>query len=931
MTITKPLTQNLQSPIGLGTAAPSFSYTLQSAQPGDRQTACRILAASSPALLAEGKADLWDSGRMEREENYAIPYAGAPLAARQGVYWQAMAWDAQGRESPWSTPAYFELGLLAPGDWQGAWIGRGDDFAGDRSAALALTGSFAVDDPGAVQKARLYISGLGLFTAALNGEAVSDNLYEPGESEYARRVFYVAYDLLPLLRRGENRLLVTLGNGQYVNYAVDPVMALADGTLAEKHRYQKNDSAYLRDGICGGKKLLAQVELIYPDGRVEVAAASGESWKITESPVTLQNWYGGEDYDARRACLPAPAASLENARLMQPPKGRLAARECPPIRIAERWPAKSVTPLANGNWLVDFGKNSAGFVWLHLTHTERFAGRQIELYPAELLKPDGSGVDQASCTQSCDTRCRCRVMDSYVLAGAAREDWHPHFCYHGYQYVEVAGFPGEPAVENFEGCAVRLMNEKHADFETSSPVLNAISQMTDRSIESNMMFSFTDCPQIEKLGWLETTQLMFSSLVTGYDIRGWVPKIVDDMRDAQVSEVSLQEPPMARDARRYPGFPFDRLTNRETEDPGFVPGIAPTYFRIGGLYRDPNWGGACILTPWYDYLEYGDSAILRENFAMMRAYLGHLARHTVDGVLSGYAQMGEWGQLHEATPTTLVATCAFYLQTVTLADIAAVLGQPEVEAACRTLAARTQAAFYANAECWQPAGEVYGNGSQASYGCALFCGIVRPENRAAALRGLLDAVAAQGGHLTSGEVGLKQVFCALADAGENETVYRMVTNPTAPSYRYFVDQGLTTLPEYWNYTELWNGLGRSRNHAMMGHVKEWLMRYVLGVTPLAPGYRRLRIKPWLNQELSRVQGSVFTVRGSVRVDCRREGAVLSLCADIPVGASADVYIPFAPGKRCLQNGVPLPDPAPQADGYLLLPGIPSGRYCWQVV
>ena len=88
-------------------------------------------------------------------------------------------------------------------------------------------------------------------------------------------------------------------------------------------------------------------------------------------------------------------------------------------------------------------------------------------------------------------------------------------------------------------------------------------------------------------------------------------------------------------------------------------------------------------------------------------------------------------------------------------------------------------------------------------------------------------------------------------------MYRMVMNPTAPSYRHHVDQGLTTLPEFWNYTELWNGLGRSRNHAMMGHVKEWLCRFVLGITPVEPGYGRVRIRPWLNEEISRVKGAVF--------------------------------------------------------------------------
>ena len=86
MKLTRLLTQNLDNPIGLGCTKPCFCYTLQSEERGSRQTACQILAASSPELLEEGRADLWDSGKMQEERNYAIPYEGAPLASRQEVF-----------------------------------------------------------------------------------------------------------------------------------------------------------------------------------------------------------------------------------------------------------------------------------------------------------------------------------------------------------------------------------------------------------------------------------------------------------------------------------------------------------------------------------------------------------------------------------------------------------------------------------------------------------------------------------------------------------------------------------------------------------------------------------------------------------------------------------------------------------------------------
>lgn len=163
MKLTRLLTQNLDNPIGLGCTKPCFCYTLQSEERGSRQTACQILAASSPELLEEGRADLWDSGKMQEERNYAIPYEGAPLASRQEVFWKARVWDEKGNVSPWSGPASFEMGLLEEKDWKAAWIGQGDDFTGDKSAAPAIVGRFTVKARDRVKRARLYISGWAFY------------------------------------------------------------------------------------------------------------------------------------------------------------------------------------------------------------------------------------------------------------------------------------------------------------------------------------------------------------------------------------------------------------------------------------------------------------------------------------------------------------------------------------------------------------------------------------------------------------------------------------------------------------------------------------------------------------------------------------------------------------------------------------------------
>ena len=106
------------------------------------------------------------------------------------------------------------------------------------------------------------------------------------------------------------------------------------------------------------------------------------------------------------------------------------------------------------------------------------------------------------------------------------------------------------------------------------------------------------------------------------------------------------------------------------------------------------------MTPWYYYLEYGDRRILEENYPMMKGYVSHLESVSDNGVLKNYAHMGEWGQLHEETPTPLVATCAFFLITNTMIRIAEILERREDAESYEGLAERIRSGFYQDGECF---------------------------------------------------------------------------------------------------------------------------------------------------------------------------------------------------------------------------------------
>lgn len=874
MRIAEMRVQWLHNPIGLQELNPVLSYMLKpenSLKAEEEnihtcQSRYRILVSSKKELLYEDTGDLWDSGIVEKQETFGIVYKGRKLSSREKAYWKVKVWDNEGHASQWSDISSWEMGLFNE-DWNAKWIGQGDDYDGSKSAAPMFVCDFMTNISN-IKHARLYISGLGIFQAYLNGEKITENLFEPGECDATKTIYYVTYDVSEMLRNGDNALGVILGNGQYTNFQFNPVMTKPDGTLHPLHRYQKNDGGFVKPGISGNKKLIAQLEITYKNGERVTAAASGEGWRWTEGPVVFQNWYGGEDYDATREIpdwnIPGGLRNdWKPAVIMEAPKGRLMSREFLPIKIMERIPAKSVRRLKNGNLLVDMGRNGAGFPEISLKTNPDMKGIWIKMYPAELLKEDKEGVNQASCTQSWSERFQCAIVDSYRVKGTGNETWHPSFCYQGFQYIEVEGWQGELTTENFKYCIVRTSNDKSGYIRTSNERLNRINEMVEHSMESNMFGAFTDCPQIEKLGWIETSHLMFRSLAGTYDISSWMRKIIHDITDSQLDKEQAE------------------YENNEPE--GYVPAIIPEYQRIVGLHRDPNWNGACIFTPWEYYMYYGDITILEKSYPTMKKYLKYLQGYIKDGVLEDYAQMGEWGELNGNTPAVLVATCAYYRMLKIMESVARMLEDETEALAMKDMAELTRNAFHNNPKCYNSQTKSYGSGSQSSYGYVLSVGLVPDERISETVEKLVEVIRNNDYHLSSGEVGLKQVFLALAENGRNDVVYKMIMNKTAPSYGFFADMGLTTLPEYWNCDELWNGMVRSFNHAMMGHVKEWLTFYMLGVKPVEPGFSKVKISPYMPEDIDRLEGEVSTPYGNIYVLCERADKEVKVKTIAPYG------------------------------------------------
>ena len=119
--------ERLSSPTGINVLQPQLSWVIESSERGQKQTAYRVLVATSQTLAKKDTGDLWDSGKLMSDETVGVVYAGKPLASQQRCFWKVKVWDKDGRESAWSPTASWSMGLLEPGDWKAQWIGLDQD------------------------------------------------------------------------------------------------------------------------------------------------------------------------------------------------------------------------------------------------------------------------------------------------------------------------------------------------------------------------------------------------------------------------------------------------------------------------------------------------------------------------------------------------------------------------------------------------------------------------------------------------------------------------------------------------------------------------------------------------------------------------------------------------------------------------------------
>ena len=856
-------------PLSVQNRMPVLSWEISSARRNVVQTAYRILVSDSRETLGQAVGNAWDSGKVSSAASIQISYAGKPLQPTQTYYWQVQLWDDQAQASDWSAVAEWQMGLLAPADWRGAaWIaydqlpaaklnvlptdGKKDAEYGNNILPL-LRKEFTARK--SIKKASIFISGLGQFELYLNGQKIGNHFLDPGWTKYDKQAQYVAFDLSGLVKRGSNALGVMLGNGFYY---VPPV----------KERYRKLKVAF------GYPKLLCRLALEYTDGSRE-DVVSDRTWKTTAGPITFSSIYGGEDYNAALE-QPGWAGPGFNDQRWQPVRTvdgppELPAQQQEPLQVFEDFKAQRVTQPQPARWVYDFGQNASGIVELRV---KGHAGDTVRIAPSELLRADQT-VTQGNSGRP--------YYFTYILRGQGVETWRPRFSYYGFRYAQVEG--GVPTGEanprhRPEIVALTALHTRNAaarvgSFACSNDLFNRTDRLIDWAIKSNMASVFTDCPHREKLGWLEETHLMGSSVRYGYDIATLGRKTVSDMRASQLPN-------------------------------GLVPEIAPEYVKFewgGDMFRDsPEWGSASIILPWYLYQWYGDRQVLAESYPLMQRYLAYLGTKANGHILS--QGLGDWYDLgpkppglSQFTPMGVTGTATYYYDLTLAARVARLLGHAEDAAAYEQLGAEVRTAF--NERFFDKATKQYATGSQTANAMAVYMGLVEPADRAAVIENIVQDIRSRHNRLTAGDIGYRYLLQVLDEAGRSDVIFDLNNRADVPGYGYQLAHGATALTESWQALP-----GVSNNHLMLGHLLEWLYGGLAGIRPAtdAVAFNRIDIRPEPVGDVTSAQASYRSPYGLIASAWKKTGTTFELTVTIPANTTATVHLPATATARITEGG-----------------------------
>ncbi len=877
-------TEYLYDPVGISEKTPQLMWNCEG---GIRQTACRVQARRASGRREGRRAEdtweekelLWDTGRVETSA-MRIRYAGKPLGSRSRVEWRVCLWDEKDEAGEWSSPAYFELGLLEIHDWAARWIdpelpnadrrkktlpipeglGRREsrrfvrEWAGRRPASC-LRKHFVLDawkrpsEGGReTEIARLYVTSHGIYDVWINGSHVDGYFLAPGFCQIPERLQVQTYDVAELLVPGENEIFVTLGDGWY--------------------RSVQNPMLHM-DPFGEDLALLLQLEVA---GRP--VAVTGQDWTASQDgPLGMNDIVMGEYVDARRE----PVSGWHPVTVQSFGYRNLTGTDTCPVTGHEILMPEIITTPA-GETVLDFGQVIAGFVQMDINASE---GETLILSHGETL--DGNGNFVAGTTQDPPDPRTCQQV--WYICKNGRNSYHPTKCWFSFRYVKLEGDwvfrnltrkNGRSIFRQgaFTAIAVYSDMEETGQFTCGNSDINRLLENARWSMKGN----FVDIPARDRCGCTGDLQVFAGTAM--YLMDSW--------------------PVLRRWLRELAATQFMD---------GCVRQIAPFNGKRSDFDGSAGWSDAFVTLPWQMTERYDDPSAAGELYEQMRAYVlfclnraekTRLRHAVLRRDLKPYLndQGAHWGD-GKGPGTGRIAAAIRKRSDVSAGEATAWLS-----AVCRSMAQlaerlgkmedarRFQAAGEKAAEAYSAGflrrGRVPRSRQQSDYVLPLSMGLLKPGQSYLTAEALAENIHRNHNHLNTGFLTTHELLYVLTDNGQASTAYDLLLQTEEPGWISEIRRGATTIWERWDGIDRKGNVNGSLNHYAGGSVAGWLFGRVLGIV-VEDG--RITIRPWPDSRLRYAEGSYLSPFGLIGSGWTYTGDGIEVHVRIPANCTATVVLP----------------------------------------
>ena len=740
-------------------------------------------------------------------------------------------------KSTWFETAYLGEKMI------GQWIGAKDK----NQHSIILEKKFTTES---IQKARLYITGLGLYEVYLDDKKIGNEYLTPGFTDYNYYVQLNTYDITKQINDGQHKLQIMLADGWY------------------KGKIGLKEHGGVPNNYGDTLMALADLHLIDSQGQEKIVATD-QSWSVKTSPVTHSGIYYGEDLDYHRRL-----ENLGSAIIVKTINRHLFDRLSLPIKSHEKIAVQKVIHTSRGDTVLDFGQNMAG--WIEFEDPLE-KGDKISIEFGEIMQ-DGEFYR--------DNLRSARAQFTYVSDGQSKII-RPHFTYFGFRYVKLNDFPKEINPRYFKASALYSDMEETGYLRTNNKLVNRLFENVKWGQKSNFLDIPTDCPQRdERLGWTGDAAIFAKTASYNMNTFEFFRKFSFDI---------------AVEQSKNDGFVPLYVPAPDQKDGGKavwsdVATIVPwvTYQRTGDKSVLQQNIGAMM--SWVDWIH--DRAVAHEN----------------EYLWLGDDQLGDWlaldtediMKLKGKTPDDLIASAYYYYSATIVSKAAKVLNMKHEMQYYAQLAKLIKKAFIQH---FFTADGLPIADTQTGIALCLQLGLYPNAGYDILVKNLVTEIEKRNNHLATGFVGTPLLLPALSKSGQSASALRLFLNVDFPSWLYEVKHGATTIWERWNSVDdngkiAQNGMN-SLNHYSAGSVMEWAYEYLLGIKQQQ---NDVIFNPLVNAKLSAVQGQIALPTGIIKAAWNLVNSrLVEIKLSIPFGSKVTLTLPKAEqisvNKQPMSNGV----------------------------